>query len=170
MGASEWIYSIPYQADFNKAIRELQEQDFRNHGYYNVVTLRISQFKDMEFEDYNPYEHHPRYRFTETEFARWKSTPQPEAIEDLIKIQGDSGTHCIIDIDGISSTPEYRKAFPLSKEQLLKVFGTEKPNREAIESSRDQLREFITSWTAIYLVALKDDLPSEIFFLGIAGD
>ena len=115
MGASEWFYFTPYQPDLDKAIRDLQEQEFRNHGYYDVITLRVSQFNEMEFEDYNPYEHHPRYKFTKAEFARWKSNPQPETIEDLIKIQSDSGTHCIIDIDGISSTPGYRKAFPLSR-------------------------------------------------------
>lgn len=171
MGASSWCYFARYQPDMNKVLQELREEDFRKGRYYNLVHSHLEYLRKLDYKDYNPYEHHPRYRLSETELTRLKTLSQPETAEDLIKIQADSGTHCAIDIDGISSTPDYRMASPVSKEQLIGIFGTEKPTRSMVEKLKDRVIElFPTSWMALYFTIYKDDAPDEWFIYGITGD
>jgi hypothetical protein len=37
MGAEPWFYFVPYQSDIEKAMRELQEREFRAGRYYPAV-------------------------------------------------------------------------------------------------------------------------------------
>jgi hypothetical protein len=171
MGASEWMSFAPYQPDMNKVIQDLREDAFRNGKYYNFAEYALKQLRDLDYEDYNPYEYHPRYRLTKAELERLKILSQPETLEDLIKIQGDSGTHCIIDIDGISPTPQYRMATPVSEEQLVELFGTTKPTRTMVEMLKPHFKDLINEyWMAVCLVVYKNDEPDEVFIYGITGD
>jgi hypothetical protein len=170
MGASEWYLFAPYQSDIEKLIALLREEAFQNRSYYNSVAFDLQSLKNLAFEDYDPYENHPRYWLSQEQFNRIKSLTEPETVEDLVLIQASGGTHCIIDIDGVSPMPEGRMATSLSDEQLFALFGTLKPTREMVEEQKARYNEIIDRWMAFYVIVYKNDLPDEIFFYGITGD
>ena len=89
--------------------------------------------------------------------------------EELIEYNAEEGTHSILDIDHISTTPEFGSASPLTEGELHILFGTAKPTRTMIESvnTYHRLRE---RWQGIYIIVYKDDQPNEIFFTGFSGD
>ena len=167
MGGSGWSYFVPYQPDINKALQELRAKEFAKGNYFSAVEYMLSIYREG---GYDPYTTHPRYRFSDDDLRRWLSSPQPESVEDLIKIQGDGGTHSIIDIDGISSSPAFRTAAPLSEEELIECFGTDKPARSMVEDKADELQSLRRRWEGTYVIVYKDGLPDEIFFTGFSGD
>ncbi len=73
------------------------------------------------------------------------------------------------EINRIAREVVYRTALPVSEKELLRVFGTLKPTREAAQYEWEEgdLREYKNS--ACYLVTYEHDLPTEIFFYGWSG-
>ena len=56
-----------------------------------------------------------------------------------------------------------------SEEDLLDLFGTDKPTHEMIEES-DELYDVLERGQGVYIVVYKDEQPSEIFFAGYSFD
>jgi hypothetical protein len=64
-----------------------------------------------------------------------------------------------------------RGMMPLSSEELVSFFGTEKPTRAAFESAEDELLDHLFRWSGFYTILYQEDgTPHEIAFLGISGD
>jgi hypothetical protein len=95
---------------------------------------------------------------------------EPATIEELLMWNGEDGTHSMIDITGISSTPDFGKAAPLSSQQLVDLFGTEKPARNLVEQKVTEIMQLRERWQATYIIVHKDELPDQIFFTGYSGD
>lgn len=113
----------------------------------------------------------PRYEYSKEEFDRWMSRPQPETIEDLIKIQAESGTHCILDIDGIAEKPEFRKAYPIRRATLEMIFETSQPSKGEVEKRLNKLWNILAPiWAAGYFATYRDGNPHEWFIFGVTGD
>ena len=72
-------------------------------------------------------------------------------------------------MERISDTPDFGAVTPLQKEELLELFGTDKPTREMLEAN-DDLFEPIERGQGIYIIVYKDEQPSEIFFAGYSYD
>ncbi len=160
MGASSWSYFVPYQPDINKALQELRQRVFQEGDY----------FKPAEWEK-QLYEHQiiseEELNDTLNELAL---IPEPQTIEELIEQRGVEGTHSIIDIDDVSSTPDFGKAIPATGQQLQDLFGTDKPTRRMVEEQTPEILELRERWMGTYIIVYKDDLPNEIFFAGYSGD
>ena len=170
MGASEWMIFAKYQPDIEKLIHELQDEAFRSGGYYNTWKYQLDQFRNFGFDEYNPYEYDERYRLSKAEYEHLRNLSKPETVEDLVKIQADGGTHCIIDIDGVSLTPQYRMATPVSEARLVGLFGTVKPTRTMVEALIPRFRDFIDGWMAVFVILYNGENPDEVFLYGITGD
>lgn len=168
MGASGWAYFVPYQADVAAALQTLRADIFHRGDVVNEVNERLKLYRNG---DYDPYTTAPRFRFDTDDLERWLSSPQPETIEDLIKILGDTGTHSVLDIDGVAETPGWRMMAPLSEEELVSLFGTTQPSRAQIETL-DRWRLYATRrrWQGGYIVAYTSGEPNELFFFGYSGD
>jgi len=96
----------------------------------------------------------------------------PKTIDHAREIAAESGTHSILDIEHTSSVKGFGLATPLLSDELLAVFGTEKPTREAAREKEIQgvlvsLRE---RWEAAYFTVFERDKPAEIVFCGHSGD
>ena len=141
---------------------------FQRGEYYNDVVDMLAHHRDG---DYDPLTSPPRYRFSGDDLKRWLSSSQPETIEDLIKIQGDTGTHSILDIDGIADMPTERMIAPLSEAELVSLFGTNRLTRTEIARA-DQMTLYTMRqrWEGVYVIVYLRDVPSEIFFYGYSGD
>ncbi len=161
MGASGWTYFVPYQLDINKALQELRQREFEAGAYYRPLEIHLG------LEEYGSLSEEALTARIE---AAKKAEPRPPTIQDLLKANGEGGTHSIIDIEEISDVPDFGKAAQFTYQELLQLFNTDKPTHNMIEKSREMLEGFRRRWEGIYIVVYKDDRPDEIFFAGHSGD
>jgi hypothetical protein len=147
MGGEPWFYFVEYQADINSALQALRRREFQA-GRYNPVT--------------------PMPEFP-VEASAAGPGAQHSSIEEAIEDADADGTRSILDMERVSEDPDYGSVTPLSDEDLVDLFGTSKPTREMIESN-DDLFEAIERGQGVYIVAYRDDKPSEIFFAGYSFD
>jgi len=69
----------------------------------------------------------------------------------------------------VADEPDFNAVSPLPPEDLMELFGTDKPTREMIEGN-DELFEALGRGQGVYVVVYKDGRPSEIFFAGYSFD
>jgi TusA-related sulfurtransferase len=142
MGATTWQYFVPYQQDVSKALEELREETFRT-GAYEIP-----------------------YGIEEAGIEK------PESIEQLLEAAAEEGTHSILDIYQVSSSPDFGSITPLPPEAILQIFATSTPTHEQIEAAaeRGSFEEYVQRWQGIYIRVFQNDTPSELFFWGYSGD
>jgi hypothetical protein len=97
------------------------------------------------------------------------SEENPATIDEAREVADADGTRSILDIDRVGDEPDYGVVVPLSSEQLVEYYGTDRPTREMIEQN-DELFEQIERGHAIYIVVYKDHTSSEIYFGGYSYD
>jgi len=169
MGASGWDSFVPYQSDINEALQGLRERVFQGGHYYlrRSLDLRPEDFANAPKE---VQERVPQW------IEREKSYKPPTTIEELIDWNGEEGTHSILDIDTIATSPGFGIAAPLSKEELKQFFGTDQPTHTMIDEKKRELSRFLQKdlgryrYEATYIIVYKDGAPDEIFFTGYSGD
>jgi hypothetical protein len=163
MGASSWDYFVSYQPNIESALNELREQVFRSGHFFLRPQIEINpdQFADAAEE---VREQLPAL------IEREKSFSQPITIQALVDWNGEEGTHSIIDIERISPIPAFGSASPFSTNQLMEIFGTDKPERSMIEKRKAEIAEMRERWEASYIIVYKSGRPGEIFFSGYSGD
>ncbi len=108
---------------------------------------------------------------------RFYHSERPSAtIEEAIANAEADGTCSILDIEGISETPEWCRACPIPAEVLRESFGTEEPDRPAVERGWEGSEPFedyfveIGRASAWYVVVYDGGRPSEVFFAGWSAD
>jgi hypothetical protein len=147
MGGHEWFYFVEYEEAINAALQKLREREFRA-GRYNLVTWF-------------------------PEFPVGPDSPAPGAqhasIEEAIEEADADGTRSILDMMTVADEPDFNAVSPLPPEDLMELFGTDKPTREMIEVN-DELFEALERGQGVYVVVYKDGRPSEIFFAGYSFD
>jgi hypothetical protein len=96
----------------------------------------------------------------------------PKSIEHAREIAGEAGTHSILDIEATSTARRFAHATQLAAEELIALFGTDKPTRDAAREKEKtgELFGLRDSWEAAYFTVFEGDLPSEIVFCGRSGD
>jgi hypothetical protein len=176
MGASDWDYSVPYREDVAAALEQLRADVYARGEYYEERPDPSLQLTEEEFVAALHLDDDPDgIKRSQLEWWREaKARPAPVDADTLLAAQPDSGTHSIIDIcDGLSEQREVCKAAPLSAEQILDFFGTERPTTE-------QVREWIDSfdvarirsrWEGAYVLSYSPaGEPEQIHFAGFSGD
>lgn len=147
MGGHPWFYFVTYEADVNSALQRLREREFQAGRYYPVIDF--------------------------PEFPVTQDSPAPgaehDSIEEAFEEADADGTRSILDMMSVSETPDYCAVAPLPQEDLLDLFGTDKPTHEMIEES-DELYDKLERGQGVYIIVYKDDQPSEIFFAGYSFD
>lgn len=147
MGGHPWFYFVEHEPDIEAALQKLREREFQA-GRYNPV---------IDFP----------------EFPVTAQSPAPGAghasMEEAFEDADADGTRSILDMMSVSATPDYCAVAPLPEEDLINLFGTDKPTREMIEES-DELYGTLERGQGVYIIVYKDDQPSEIFFAGYSFD
>lgn len=98
---------------------------------------------------------------------------QPATIEELLEMNGDEGTHSIMDIFMVAPGPDYGVAAPLSPDELIQYFKTARPTHADVENNPAAVDDIQTSrgrWIGTYIITYDGDAPSEILFFGHSGD
>jgi hypothetical protein len=147
MGSSAYWYFVPYEQDFNSALQKLREREFKL-GRYNPVVM----FPSFPVT-------------TSTESPGAKHSTIDEAIEDA----DADGTRSILDLKEVSEVDDYCIARVISKDELLKYFGTDKPDKLQIENQFDMFND-IERGKGFCIVAYKDGKPDELYFVGYSFD
>ena len=65
--------------------------------------------------------------------------------------------------------PDYGVVAPLPKEELMNLFGTDRPTRKMVESS-GEVFDALERGQGVYVVVYDDGQPSEVFFAGYSFD
>jgi hypothetical protein len=161
MGASGWSYFVPYQPDINKALQELRQKVFQEGDYFKPAEWqkRLYEHKIISEQELN------------NALDELALVPEPQTIEELIEQRGEEGTHSIIDIDRVSSLPDFGAAVPLPLEEYIEIFGTDKPTREMIEEKVEDIEEYTDMpMVGVYIIVYNTNSPAEIYFSGFSGD
>jgi hypothetical protein len=177
MGATQWTYTVPYQPDINKALEELRQEVFAKGEYYKPWE-ELREFREkLEAKPKDQLTDHERdtLAFLQTMPPLEPPDPLPATIEELLEQNGESGTHSILDIFGISETGECFKAAPVPPDVLTATFGTTRPTREQLESCEEsepwqEFLAYLDRWEAFYFVVYAEGQPHEIVFEGCSGD
>lgn len=195
MGASGWSYFTSYQEEALKALRDLQLKEFVEEQYaptwlyrdipeeywgeLNRIWSRLNRFW---FEKYGYKSSHRGFaqklleelaNVLAQKHVSVELPEPPQTIEELLQRTDSDGTHTILDIERVAKQPGYRIATPLSRAELLAVFGTEQPTHEMVETSLEEhggLEHMRSRWEAVYFTVYKDGVPDEICFSGHSGD
>jgi hypothetical protein len=179
MGATGWHYTTQYDPDPEHALQRLREETFEAGDYLppgGIMRLPFGLTLDLPL----------RVRLFLTVFrlisaisiaAHWlaRGGRQPRSIDELLAMTGENGTHSILDITHTADIPELCAATPLSKQRLLKSFGTLTPTRAQadaiIHGGQPEIDESYRRWEAVYLVVYDDDgSPMDYLFIGASGD
>jgi hypothetical protein len=142
MGAEPWSYFVPYHEDIQVALSDLQRQEFEAGRY------------------------------------RIRDTDHPPATMTEARAQfPESGTGTVLDMLGVvdephevdAEVPNFFMVAPLSPQQLVTLYGTEKPTHEMVKARRE-FYEWIDRGLGVYIVVYEGDTPSELFFAGYSLD
>jgi hypothetical protein len=147
MGGHPYWYFVPFDGDVAVALRSLREREFKAGRYSPVV--RYLDFADPAT-------------------ARLAPGAQHRSVEDAVADAEDEGTRSILDIERISSIPDYGAAAPLDAQSLMGLYGTTEPTREMVEKL--EFLEDVERGQCVYVVIYKDGAPSEICFAGYSYD
>lgn len=148
MGGHPYWYTVPFQADTQRALDELREREFRA-GRYNPVMRNI--------------------RFSEPAFSAQAPGARHASIADALEASDADGTRSILDISRVADTPDFCVAAPLHEDELESLFGTTQPTREqALDSI--ELGEAIERGHCRYLTLFENGMPTHLFFVGYSFD
>lgn len=92
--------------------------------------------------------------------------PTPEA---ALELTDADGTRSILDISRISDHPDFCCAAPLSREELERHFGTQRPTEIQVRES-DSFWEEIERGQARYVILHEGDERKLIYFAGYSFD
>lgn len=62
---------------------------------------------------------------------------KPKSPEAAVKAARETGTRSILDITKIQTKPDYCRAAPLTRDEMLRYFGPEEPSLAAVEGCED---------------------------------
>lgn len=93
----------------------------------------------------------------------------PSTPEEAMEMADADGTGSILDIQRITSQPDFCCAAPFSSNELQAYFGTETPTRQDVLKN-DMFWDDLERGQARYVVVYDDGKPTQLFFAGYSFD
>jgi len=148
MGGHPYFYSVAYEPDANAALQKLRRREFEA-GRYNPVIMF-------------------------PEFPVDENTPAPGrqhgSIEEALEAAQEDGTRSILDLMRVADEPDFFVAARLQPEELITVFGMDKPTEEMVQDNFYELLETIERGQGICFAIYENDKPTELIFAGYSFD
>ncbi len=173
MGATAWSYFAPFQPDIGAVLEALRQDVFRRRDYERPYEFAAEMLHTQEGQSILSGLARVFGEKLVEQARRRAETPaplDPNSIEELIEQCAESGTHSLLDIDRIATTPEPSAASPLSSERLKELFDTDQPTRPMVEDVERSGLMTCRRGQAHYLVVYEEGKPSEVYFWGSTGD
>ena len=166
MTSTAWGYLVPYQEDIQQALNEIQQHVFQRGEFFTELGdllsfLRSNQSQNMSQQKIEKIK--ARINVLEQE-------PIPVNIPALIQKNGNTGTHSIIDMQGISDEPKENHISPLTDEEIVNYFGHKQPTLTMLEQNNNNILSLCEHWQGRYLLVYENQKPIDIFFIGISGE
>lgn len=120
MGASSWIYYVPYQENIEQAFQELRQYIFET-GDYNQFWRLYANSENAGLVDINGEE-------------ILLPLASPQTIEEAVKRSQPEGTHSILDISRLITDPRYYGDVPLEEEVIRGIFEDARPTKAMVEA------------------------------------
>lgn len=171
MGASGWQYFVPYDRDIAAALHRLRAEVFAARNYFKGSSRRAAKAKTIaeaialaaedgthSILDVNRVRDTPAPQpMLQWMVERNAAGEEPDGAELNARLQAEIAAHGAVS--------------PLAPAVLLKLFGTERPTRAAIEEREYELATLCPRNAGVYLIAFDErGAPVELFFFGISGD
>ncbi len=185
MGAEPWAYFVPYQQDTAKAMAELQAREFKAGRYNEWAKQQNKTFRDIDdlrekcaedgtrsILDMERVLDKPRSADDPAHVLKnFQSICEEEMKSGEIKSPEDMMKVLMERLGGqdIVSSNTYSAVAPLSREQLMTLYGTVTPSRSMVEENQD-IYELLTRGQGVYVVVFTGKKPSEIYFVGLSYD
>ncbi len=93
----------------------------------------------------------------------------PATAQDALEMMDADGTASILDIERITTQPDFCCAVPYSSDELQEYFGTARPSREDLVGN-DLFWDDLERGQARYTVIYTNDEPTELLFVGYSFD
>jgi hypothetical protein len=141
------MYFVEFNENVGRALQALKVREFKA-GRYNPVIRFL------------PFPVDP-------------NGPAPGAkhlsIEDAREAADADGTRSILDMDRIGDEPDFGVVVPLDRDEIIELYGTERPTRAMIEAKPNFLED-VERGQGVYLIAYEGDRPAWICFAGYSYD
>jgi hypothetical protein len=164
MGGHPYWYIVPYESDIDAALHKLKQREFEA-GRYNPV-IRFLEFP------IGPNSPAPGRQHASVEEAL-ESTEADGTRSILDAMRGVLPDPYSTDPDSLSTGGPFAGVSPLAEADLVELFGSAQPSREAVEREIAESPAFwerLMRGTAVYVVLYADGHPHEIFFAGMSFD
>lgn len=148
MGGMPYWYFVTYESALQHALDTLRDREFMAGRYFPVMNA-------VELHDPSLAEAVP---------GRGHAT-----IAEACDAAGPDGTKSILDIERVADVPDRGVASPVSDDELMDIYGTNRPTRQQVESDMAFLAS-IERGECVYVVVYEDDVPSEVCFAGFSYD
>lgn len=152
MGASGWEYDVVFEEDISGALEKLRQKVFDDGNYYNPIE-EMCQLMRREYSK-------PR------SIAELFSPRDPDFQEAI----GFGGTGSILDVTDISENPRHGCMSPISAATLVEKTGSDKPCAQHVDILRNWVYENCERGLGYYFVVYTNDVPTNIYFVGVSGD
>lgn len=166
MTPTAWGYLVPYQEDIQQALVEIQQHVFQRGEFFTELGDLLNILHSEQVQ-HVPQE---RVELIKARIHLLEQEPIPVTIPALIQKNGDSGTHSIIDMQGISDEPKQHHISPLPDEEIMKYFGHKQPTLSMLQQNDNNILSLCEHWQGRYLLVYENDRPRDIFFVGISGE
>jgi hypothetical protein len=175
VGGTTWGYWTPYgDGDVESALDTLRASVF-NSGEYHLRDIGFGPDFDSLQEEWDDDEDPDERAEYEAEYGvdgdeePWRNR-RPTSIADLLLGNAEDGTHSILDMHGVSGSPEWGMVAPLSDGETAELYGDQAPSRATVESKVRELQSLRSRWFGTYVIAYDQGAPSHFFFAGCSGD
>ena len=192
MGSTGWSYVVTYQEDIEKALQELSQEVF-DRGNFERPLDALYGLNDLEGAGFFSADERERQEIIaqysvealnvlvervglnnlRSELRSLTDAATLSSLDDLRALQclSAEGTDSILDMARIASEPGSGTIVPVPPEELVKLFGMDKPSRRMIKDAEYSGKlEPGPRGQGVYLVAYKGGRPTTIHFIGSSGD
>ena len=133
MGASGWVYYVPYQEDLEQAFHALRQQVFESKEYLGWgEILEYEHAKEALCAEHgvDPWDEEAVEKLIQA--VGPIQITEARSIEELLQKPDDGqGTHSILDIPHFSL---HYEGIPIAEDILQQVFEDQRPTREMVEA------------------------------------
>lgn len=172
MGGTSWSYKVDYDDDPGAALARLRDDVFASGAYEKPNVPLPGLPLDVIAEEVAEEAAMQGTPLDDDSIARFAAGADPISIDEALTWAMESGTHSILDlVGGVASAPTFGVAAPVSGDDLVALFGTDRPSEAQVEARLDALDELAGGrWQAVYLAGFTDDQPTALYFVGSSGD
>ncbi len=176
-GGEFWHVFAPFNGDLHKSFQVAQE-NVLNSGEYNDPTKPVIIENEEEFmrmfnlnrKQYDEMQERDRKQSRYAAKIFQKAKTKEDKIKALRRLTGADGTRSILDMYGIKLDPEIGYISPVTKGQLMKIFGTEEPTKSQILEKLSYIAELCDRMLGKYVIAYNNDKQIEVLFAGYSAD